>query len=97
MVQWHSNEWGLPSMTTVVFSFSHVRHLLRSFVREKQHGTMWHSVAGLGAALGGAARHCTALFGGGRVCVPVPPGTQRWWKVALYYACLHVPGHWQIS
>lgn len=51
LVQRYSNKWGLPSMTTVVFTFSPICHLLRSCMWQKQHGSMWHSVAEPGTAL----------------------------------------------
>lgn len=58
-------------------------------MREKQHGSMWHSVAELGTALGG-----TVCFGGGLSCecvqcVPVPPGTQCGGKLpSITHACM---------
>lgn len=61
LVQWHSIEWGLPSMTTAIFSFSPICHLLRSCEWQKQHGSMWCSMAELGLALGG--RICFGVGG----------------------------------
>lgn len=94
LVQWHSNEWGLPSMTKVIFSFSPICHLLRSSMWEKQHGSMWHSMVDLGTALGSTVCFdvCACM------CVFVRTAWHTvWWKVVLYYTFLLVPGHWQIS
>lgn len=53
LVQWHPNEWGLPSMTTVVFSFSPMPSAPELHVRE----TTWQHVAQYGRPWYGTGRH----------------------------------------
>lgn len=48
MVQWHSNKWGLPSMTTVVFFL--LAHPPSATGAACEGKTTWHHVAQCGGA-----------------------------------------------
>lgn len=83
MVQWHSNEWGLPSMTTVVFSLC-PSAICSGAACERNNtaacGTVWHSSVRCFRWRSSCQR---------AQCVLAPPGTRCGGKLpSITHACM---------